>query len=201
MAHMITTPPLTILEWPHPVLRSPTAKVLSFDALLKGHVEEMWRTMYAAPGIGLAAPQIGDPRRIFVMDCTPRYESARRFVCINPELLDLHGSIDSSEGCLSFPKLSVVVQRATSITLRAQDLDGVWFEVRLSGLEAICAQHEYDHLEGRSFLDLLSPPDRLTALQNYAEELSHSEHDDHIQTRSLLEPLLTEALKQVLTQA
>jgi peptide deformylase len=182
------------------VLRIPAAKVLDFDEQLKDRIEEMWHTMYTAPGIGLAAPQIGDPRRIFVMDCSPRYESARRFVCINPEFLDRHGSVDSTEGCLSFPGLSVVVPRSTHVTLRAQDPSEDWFEVQLTGLEAICAQHEYDHLEGRSFLDLLSPLDRLTALQNYVEEVSRSERDDAAHTLSILEPLVIEALEQVFTQ-
>ena len=198
MNNTIDPNPVPILEWPHPVLRTPSAPVTSFDHELKDHVDLMWHTMYAAPGIGLASPQIGDARRIFVMDCAPRYETARPFVCINPELLELKGSVDSTEGCLSFPGLSVVVQRATTLTLRAQDLNGSWFEAKLKGLEAICAQHEYDHLEGRSFLDLLSPVDQLSALQNYVEELSHSQHTDAAYTRSLINPIIDEILEQVI---
>ena len=192
--------PVPILEWPHPILRSPSVQVTSFDDELKDHVELMWRTMYAAPGIGLASPQIGDTRRVFVMDCSPRYETARPFVCINPELLELKDYVDSTEGCLSFPGLSVVVQRASSLTLRAQDLNGSWFEVKLKGLESICAQHEYDHLEGRSFLNLLSPVDQLSALQVYVEELAHSQRADAAYTRSLIDPIMDEIFEQVFTQ-
>ena len=193
------TKPLPILEWPHPTLRRRSATVMSFDAPLKHRVEEMWCTMYDAPGIGLAAPQIGDQSRIFVMDCTPRYEAARRFVCINPQLTELSGEIDSTEGCLSFPGLSVIVPRAQRLKLRAQDLDGAWFEAELDGLEAICAQHEYDHLEGKSFLDLLSPLDQISALHAYIEELSRANHPNSAKILKLVEPMLNETLKRILT--
>ena len=155
--------------------------------------------MYNAPGIGLAAPQLGDQRRIFVMDCSPRFDAARRFVCINPQLTELYGEVDSTEGCLSFPGLSVVVPRAQRLKLRAQDLNGTWFETELYGLEAICAQHEYDHLEGKSFLDLLPPLDQLSALHNYIEELSRAKSPSSAQTITLVEFLLHETLKRILT--
>lgn len=199
MNHQTLTPTASILEWPHPTLRSPAAPVTTFDERLRDQIAMMWSTMYQAPGIGLAAPQIGDARRIFVMDCTPRYETARRFVCINPELTELQGVVDSNEGCLSFPGLSITVPRAAHLTLRAQDEGGVWFEVKLKGLEAICAQHEYDHLEGRSFLDLLSPLDQLSALHNYAERLSEQQSVESAQIRSRLNPILAEILEQTST--
>lgn len=162
---------LKILEWPHPILRSPSKKVEVFDDALKQKINLMWHTMYEAPGIGLAAPQIADAHRIFVMDCSPREENARQFVCVNPELHNLKGEVLSTEGCLSFPGLSVEVPRAESLTLKAQDINGHWFEVKLDGLEAICAQHEFDHLQGRSFLDLLGPLEQVATLQNYIDLL------------------------------
>ena len=201
MNHQTPTPTASILEWPHPKLRNPASSVTTFDERLRDQVAIMWSTMYQAPGIGLAAPQIGDARCIFVMDCTPRYEAARRFVCINPELTELCGVVDSSEGCLSFPGLSVTVPRAKHLTLRAQDEHGAWFEVKLNGLEAICAQHEYDHLVGRSFLDLLSPLDQLSALHNYAEGLSELRSAESAQIRARLNPLLAEILEQTSTHS
>ncbi len=162
---------LKILEWPHPILRSPSQPVKVFDQDLKRQVDSMWHTMYEAPGIGLAAPQVADARRIFVMDCSLREDATRRFVCINPELHHLKGEILSPEGCLSFPGLSVEVPRAEALTLKAQNINGEWFEVELEGLEAICAQHEFDHLEGRSFLDLLGPLEQVAAMQDYIEAL------------------------------
>ena len=166
-----------ILEWPHPILRKPSTPVKVFDAALADDVELMWRVMYAAPGIGLAAPQIADPRRIFVMDCRARVPEALPLVCVNPELINLQGSIDSVEGCLSLPELKVVVPRASRLTLRARDVHGECFAIELDGLEAICAQHEYDHLEGRSFLDLLEPIARAEALSRYQDALDQRTHD------------------------
>ena len=160
---------LKILEWPHPILCSPAKRVKIFDDSLKQQVDQMWYTMYEAPGVGLAAPQIADARCIFVMDCSAREDTARQFVCVNPELHNLRGEVLSTEGCLSFPGLSVEVPRAKSLTLKAQDIKGKWYNVKLNGLEAICAQHEFDHLQGRSFLDLLGPLEQVATLQNYID--------------------------------
>ena len=162
---------LKILEWPHPILRTPSKKVELFDKALRQQVDLMWNTMYEAPGVGLAAPQVADPRCIFVMDCSAREEAGRQFACVNPELHSLKGEVLSTEGCLSFPGLSVEVLRAESLTLKAQDLKGKWFKVKLDGLEAICAQHEFDHLQGKSFLDLLGPLEQVATLQNYIDAL------------------------------
>jgi peptide deformylase len=189
---------LDILEWPHPILRSPSALVTSFDEELKLHINMMLQTMYEAPGVGLAAPQIGDQRRIFVMDCGARDEQARQFVCINPELHTLRGEVESTEGCLSFPGLSVSVPRAEQLTLRAQDLEGLWFEVNLNGLEAICAQHEFDHLEGRSFLDLLGPLEKIATLQSYIEQLQTMDNPNALEVKQRAEVVMMEFVKSAI---
>jgi peptide deformylase len=185
---------LTILEWPHPILRSPAQPIERFDQALADRIEQMWYTMYHAPGIGLAAPQIADPRRLFVMDCGGRVSDPRPLVCANPKIIRAEGELDSIEGCLSFPELSVIVPRAASITLRAQDEVGTWFAVELEGLEAICAQHELDHLEGHSFLDLLEPLERSATLHSYIEGLRGSNTVTSQETISRAETLLAEYL-------
>lgn len=192
--------PLPILEWPHPSLRTPARAVTRFDDALAQRVAEMWSTMYHARGVGLAAPQIGDERQIFVMDCARSGdvdEAAHKLVCINPELTHLRGQVESSEGCLSFPGLQITVPRAAQLTLRAQDLTGAWFEVELNGLEAICAQHECDHLSGRSFLDLLDLSERYTALSRYIESLNHVNESTAYEARGLAVAMLVKLEREL----
>lgn len=190
---------LPILEWPHPILRKIASPVNHFDADLVEQVERMWATMYDAPGVGLAAPQVGDSRRIFIMDCGGRVSDHQRLVCVNPELYDFVGEIESTEGCLSFPKLSVTIPRAERVTLRAQNEHGVWFELSLKGLEAVCAQHELDHLDGKSFLDGLSQIERLDSLQSYLELLQDSEELRSDEMISTVKVLIDETLKVLIT--
>ena len=163
--------PLKIWEWPHPVLCKPSAPIERFDEALLTLTEQMWVTMYHARGVGLAAPQVGVSTRLLVMDCAFSQEAPRRFVCVNPTLHDLGELIDSSEGCLSFPGLSVEVPRHATLTLKAFDEYGAPFELALEGLEAICAQHETDHLNGESFLDRLGFMERKAALLDYTVAL------------------------------
>lgn len=189
---------LSIIEWPHPTLRRTAQAVTQFDPLLHHLVDQMWDTMYAAPGVGLAAPQVNQSLRIFVMDCAARESEARRFVAINPILIDPKGNVQSSEGCLSFPGLNVTVSRAEEVTLIAQDLNGVEYQERLTGLEAICAQHELDHLDGLSFIDHLPPLERVSSLQKYLDELQKLPDIDASLvslTKEALETSLNEALK------
>ena len=183
---------LDILEWPHPILRSPARPVTQFDQLLQRDIELMWRTMYEAPGIGLAAPQVGDHRRIFIMDCGSRDNQARQLVCINPEIHHSHDEVESTEGCLSFPGLSVTVPRTKRVKLKAQNIKGEWFEVQLDGLEAICAQHELDHLEGRSFLDLLGPLEKIATFQSYLSQLESSHYPNLAQIQQQAEEVMNE---------
>ena len=189
---------LPILEWPHPILQTPSSPVNHFDQQLAEDIEVMWNTMYDAEGIGLAAPQVGDRRRIFVMDCTPRQKTARALVCINPELLHLQGQVNSAEGCLSFPGLAVEVPRSEVLTLKAQDLKGQWFEMQLEGMEAICAQHEMDHLNGKSFLDLLGPLERVACFQSYVEKLEKSTAPHLSKTIQLAQEVLSGFIQQAL---
>ena len=164
-------PPLEILEWPHPLLRASSQAVIDFDDSLARWVDLMWATMYDAEGVGLAAPQVGLPFRLFIMDCDVRSTSHGPLVCVNPKLSKHEEEIDSVEGCLSFPGLRVTTPRASRVTLHAQDLTGRVFELELQNLDAICAQHELDHLNGLSFLDHLGPLEKRHALDQYLQEL------------------------------
>lgn len=167
-----STTPLRIREWPHPVLCSPSLEVSEFDASLSAFLMQMWATMYHARGVGLAAPQVGVSRRIFVMDCAREEgEASRRVVCVNPQLSALGPVIDSTEGCLSFPGLTVTVPRYETVTLSGRDELGEPFSLPLDGLDAICAQHELDHLDGLSFLDRLGQLERQATLMEYVEGL------------------------------
>ncbi len=128
--------------------------VTKFDARLKTLVEDMFQTMYEAPGIGLAASQVDVHRRLIVIDVSK--ERTEPLVFINPEIIAREGVWMNEEGCLSVPGIFEEVQRAETITVCARKLDGTAFEMRLEGLLSICLQHEMDHLEGKLFVDYLS---------------------------------------------
>jgi peptide deformylase len=145
---------LTILEYPDPRLRTRARPVERFDAALGRLIDDMFETMYAAPGIGLAATQVDCHRRLIVMDVSE--DRSEPLVFINPEILGQDGSIKTEEGCLSVPNIFDDVQRAARITIRAQDKTGAVFERELEGVVAVCLQHEMDHLEGKLFVDYLS---------------------------------------------
>lgn len=146
---------LDILEFPDPRLRTIAATVTVFDAALHAQIDDMFETMYAAPGIGLAATQVNIHKRLLVLDVSENKEG--RLVLINPELLEQHGIEEMEEGCLSFPGIYAKVQRADAVKVRAQDEHGAVFELEASGLLAVCIQHEMDHIEGKLFVDYLSP--------------------------------------------
>ena len=141
----------------------------------------MFKVMYAAKGVGLAAPQVGMAQRLFIMDCRVAQSDAHPQVYINPILINPQGSILFSEGCLSFPGLRIDVPRFETIDIRAQDETGEWFTRSLHGLEAICAQHEYDHLEGKAFIDRLEPQHRKETLVQYHHFLQTRFQDSNIQ--------------------
>ena len=145
---------LTILEYPDPRLRTRARPVEQFDAALGKLIDDMFETMYAAPGIGLAATQVDFHRRLIVMDVSE--DRTEPLVFINPEILERDGSVKTEEGCLSVPNVFDDVQRAARIRIRAQDRTGVVFERELEGVVAVCLQHEMDHLEGKLFVDYLS---------------------------------------------
>jgi peptide deformylase len=145
---------LTILEFPDVRLRTQAKPVERFDAALGQLIDDMFETMYAAKGIGLAATQVDVHRRLIVLDISD--ERNTREVFINPQLLTREGVEVTEEGCLSVPDVYESVERAARVRVRAQDRDGKFFERDLDGLLAVCMQHEMDHLEGKLFVDYLS---------------------------------------------
>lgn len=147
----------TILHYPDARLREVGAKVETFDAAFAALVDDMAETMYAAPGIGLAATQIGVALQLFVVDVASDDEPSDLRVFANPEFLAREGEIKFQEGCLSFPGASENVERNAKVRVRAQDRDGKWFEIEAEGLLAVALQHEYDHLQGVLMIDHLGP--------------------------------------------
>lgn len=145
---------LTILEYPDPRLRTRAEPVTRFDAALGRQIDDMFETMYAAPGIGLAATQVDYHRRLIVIDVSE--EKNERHVFVNPVILEQSGAAVTEEGCLSVPGIFDEVQRASRVRVRARDRHGIEFEQDLDGLLAVCLQHEMDHLEGKLFVDYLS---------------------------------------------
>lgn len=145
---------LTILEYPDPRLRTRAVPVTEFDAELSRLIDAMFETMYAAPGIGLAASQVNVHKCLIVMDLSEEHREP--LVFINPEILGREGGGVTEEGCLSVPGIFDKVERAQRVRVRAQDRTGATFERELEGLVAVCLQHEMDHLEGKLFVDYLS---------------------------------------------
>ena len=144
----------TILEFPDPRLRTRAEPVTRFDLALGTLIEDMLETMYAAPGIGLAATQVDVHKRLIVIDISKEHNDP--LVLINPEILEREGEANTEEGCLSVPGIFDEVKRAAKIRLRAQDRNGETFERDYDDILAVCIQHEMDHLEGRLFVDYLS---------------------------------------------
>ena len=175
-----------IIEIPDPLLKQVSAPVERFDDELKSLVADMFETMYDAPGIGLAAIQVGVPLRVLVIDLQPEDPDAEPEVCtahggeahshqpvkrepqifINPEILEPSQELSVySEGCLSVPEIYAEVERPARIRARWQDLDGQVHEAEMDGLMATCLQHEMDHLEGVLFIDHLSRLKRQMAVK------------------------------------
>jgi peptide deformylase len=146
-----------ILFYPDKRLREPGTDVEEFDAELRRLIEDMAETMYVAPGVGLAAPQIGVSKRLFIIDvATDDDEPSDLRVFINPEIIGTEGDAIFNEGCLSFPGVREDIDRAERVTVRALDQDGNPFELEADGLLAIAIQHENDHLDGKLMIDHLS---------------------------------------------
>ena len=146
-----------IVKYPDPVLAKKGAAVTEFGPELAQFVEEMWASMYAARGIGLAAPQIGVSKRITVIDVSFKEQPDEKLVLINPEIVEREGKQFEEEGCLSLPEIREKVQRAARVKVRAQDVNGTFFEAEGEDLLARAMQHEIDHLDGVLFIDRLSP--------------------------------------------
>lgn len=147
---------LEIRTYPDEVLKKKALPVKSIDAGIQRLIDDMIETMYAAPGIGLAANQVGVSKRIIVIDVSAKEEKHPLIVLINPEILDTQGIVNSEEGCLSLPEYTTVVKRAESIKVKGLDRDGNPVELEAEGLLARALQHEIDHVEGLLIIDRLS---------------------------------------------
>ncbi len=143
----------SILHYPDPRLRKKAAPVTTVTPEILRLIDDMAETMYAAPGVGLAATQIGEEHRIFLVDIAAEDEPSKLHVFINPEIVRTEGEHCGPEGCLSFPGVTEDIKRATTVTVRAQGRDGTSFELTAEGLLAVAIQHEYDHLEGLLMID------------------------------------------------
>ena len=146
-----------------PVLRKPTKRVTQVTDELRKLIADMFETMYAAEGIGLAAPQVGRSERLAVVDV-----EGKKFTLINPEIVTTNGSPDKAEeGCLSIPDIYGDVERPAEVTIRATDENGIQYEASANELLGRCFQHEIDHLDGKLFIDYLSPLKRKAALSKW----------------------------------
>ena len=154
---------LSILEFPDPRLRTCATPVNSFDGNLKQLVDDLFETMYAANGVGLAATQVDVQQQVLVIDMSD--ERNQRVVLINPEIVEKSGVQVYQEGCLSFPGLYADVTRALKVKVKSRDLDGKEFLYEAEGPLAVAAQHEMDHLAGKVFVDYLSPLKRSLLLK------------------------------------
>ena len=159
----------SIVLWPDPVLATHCAPVERIDDEVRQLAADMLETMYAAPGRGLAAPQVGVALRLFVMDAGWKNGESSPRIVINPEIVtESQVRVSGPEGCLSIPGVTAEVERAESLTMRWTSLDGAMHEEDLSGFEAICAQHEFDHLNGIVTFDRIAPETREELEKVYA---------------------------------
>ncbi len=147
-----------IVKYGQPVLEQKAAEIKEFDTPeLNQLVEDMFESMYAARGVGLAAPQIGIAKRVAVVDISTGEDPAQKLVLINPEIVGTEGTQTGEEGCLSLPTFREPVTRAQKVTLRARDAKGKEFEMTAEDLLARAFQHETDHLNGRLYISHISP--------------------------------------------
>ena len=147
---------MKIYTYPDTLLRNKAAPLQNIDGDTQALIDGMSETMYAAPGIGLAAVQVGEPKRVIVYDLTPRNEGRNLSVLINPEIVMAEGKIVYEEACLSVVDYSAEVKRYANVKVRGVDRQGDPVDIEAEGLLAICLQHEIDHLNGRLFIDHIS---------------------------------------------
>jgi len=166
-----------ILHYPEPLLKEKSQLVTEFNEELKQLAADMAETMYDAPGVGLAAPQVGELKRLIVIDCSDSEEPNDLIVAVNPEIIASEGDSVEEEGCLSVPGFCASVKRAEKVTLRYQDVEGNTHERTADGLLGICMQHELDHLEGILFVDRLSPLKRSMFKKKYMKMLKEREQN------------------------
>lgn len=146
-----------IVIYGDPVLREVATPVEEVDQAIKNLVSDMADTVKKAQGLGLAAPQVGVSKRIFVVDLSAVDITEKLHVFINPEILETSDEVEMEEGCLSFPGIYQKIVRPARVVVRATDIDGHRFEMKAEGLAARAILHEYDHLEGKLFIDYISP--------------------------------------------
>jgi len=166
---------LTILEFPDPRLRTRATPVGSVDGALKSLIDDMFETMYEAPGIGLAATQVDAHKRLLVADVSS--DKTEPYALINPVILQKDGVLVSEEGCLSVPGYYEEVERAEHIRVRFLDRNGEEQEMDAEGLLAVCIQHEIDHLDGRLFVDYLSEAKRQRIRKRLVKDKRHKSAD------------------------
>ena len=147
----------TILHYPDKRLREQGKKIEAVTPEIQKLIDDMAETMYAAPGVGLAATQIGEALQLFIIDIADSDEPSDLKVFVNPEIIERDGEIVWQEGCLSFPGVQEDIDRAAKVKVRAQDRDGKWFELEAEGLLAVAIQHEFDHLQGVLMIDHMGP--------------------------------------------
>ena len=171
---------LEILHFPDPRLRNIAQPVQTVDDGIRQLLDDMLDTMYAAPGIGLAATQLNIDKRVVVIDVSE--EKDQPLCLINPEILELEGVEEMEEGCLSVPGVYEMVQRADQVRLRALDRNGQSFEMQAGGLVAVCIQHEIDHLDGKLFVDYLSQLKRTRIRKKLEKEQRQTASEDDTQS-------------------
>lgn len=165
----------TILHYPEPLLKNISAPVVDFDDELRELASDMAETMYDAPGVGLAAPQVGVLQRLIVIDCSGRENPADLVVAVNPEIIEKEGESYEEEGCLSVPEYYAPVKRFERVTMRYQDVEGNPQQRQADGLLAVAIQHEIDHLQGILFVDHLSPLKKSIFRKKYLKLLKQKE--------------------------
>ncbi|MBW1800593.1 MAG: peptide deformylase [Deltaproteobacteria bacterium] len=168
---------IKIITYPDRVLRTQAETIKNIDEDLQNLIDTMGDTMYAAPGIGLAANQVGELKRIFVYDLSPKENGRQLSVLINPEIVQAEGKIVHEEACLSVIDFSSDVARASQVKVRGYDRHGKQVDIEAEGLLAICLQHEIDHLNGTLFIDHISSLKRSLYKKKLRKMLKESEND------------------------
>ena len=166
---------LPIKTFPDPCLARACRKVEVVDDDLRRLAADMLETMYDAPGVGLAAPQVGSDLRLVVIDCSAKDEEPQPMTLVNPRIVEAQGSLIFEEGCLSVPDYTCDVTRAERVVVEALDGEGRPIRVEGQGLMAVCLQHELDHLEGRLFIDRISPLKRSLYKKRRIKQLKRDE--------------------------
>ncbi len=148
---------LPIVTYPDPRLTRPSQEITEIDPHIRELAMSMAQTMYAAPGIGLAAPQVGENLRLIVVDVAEGDKRGKPMMLVNPRIVEASGQTSYEEGCLSVPDFTAEITRAAQVVVQALTLEGTQVTIKADGLLAICLQHEIDHLQGRLILDHVSP--------------------------------------------